>query len=173
MRWRSCCPTFPRFPAPILIVQHMPPAFTRFLAQRLSGFAGCRSRKPQKARLVSPGKIVGGAGRISSGRIEGTRATDENSDHAKTRRKIRAGPSVDVLFRSVAQSICQSGALAIVLTGMGQDGLRGCEHLAAAGAEIVVQDEATSVVWGMPGFVARAGLADAMLPICGYRSPHG
>ena len=48
---------------------------------------------------------------------------------------------------------------------MGQDGLRGCEHLSAAGAEIVVQDEATSVVWGMPGFVARAGLADAMLPI--------
>lgn len=73
-------------------------------------------------------------------------------------------PSVDVLFRSVAQ-IFSGRALAVVLTGMGQDGLRGCEVLASRGAEIVAQDEATSVVWGMPGFVAREGLADAVLPI--------
>jgi two-component system, chemotaxis family, protein-glutamate methylesterase/glutaminase len=55
--------------------------------------------------------------------------------------------------------------LAIVLTGMGQDGLRGCEELRAQGARIYVQDEASSVVWGMPGFVARAGLADKVLPL--------
>ena len=73
-------------------------------------------------------------------------------------------PAADVLFRSVAQAFGPS-ALAVVLTGMGQDGLRGCEAIRAAGGQIVVQDEATSVVWGMPGAVARAGLADRVLPL--------
>ena len=69
-------------------------------------------------------------------------------------------PSADVLFRSAAQ-VFANRVLAVVLTGMGQDGLRGCEALADLGAPIMVQDEATSVVWGMPGFVAKAGLADS------------
>ena len=73
-------------------------------------------------------------------------------------------PAVDVLFRSVAE-IYGPHALAIVLTGMGQDGLRGCQVIKEAGGQVMVQDEATSVVWGMPGFVARAGLADAVLPL--------
>lgn len=73
-------------------------------------------------------------------------------------------PSVDVLFRSVAR-VYRANALGVILTGMGQDGLKGCEALCAAGAPIVVQDEASSVVWGMPGFVARAGLAQKILPL--------
>jgi two-component system chemotaxis response regulator CheB len=73
-------------------------------------------------------------------------------------------PAVDVLFRSVAQSFGRN-ALAVVLTGMGQDGLRGCEAVREAGGQVLAQDEATSVVWGMPGYVARAGLADRVLPI--------
>jgi chemotaxis protein histidine kinase CheA len=73
-------------------------------------------------------------------------------------------PSVDVLFRSVA-SVYGGRALAIILTGMGQDGLKGCEALRAQGARVYVQDEASSVVWGMPGFVAKAGLADKVLPL--------
>src|SRR5581483_228027 len=73
-------------------------------------------------------------------------------------------PSVDVLFRSVA-SIYGGRSLAVILTGMGQDGLRSCEALRAEGSRIYVQDEASSVVWGMPGFVARAGLADKILPL--------
>jgi two-component system chemotaxis response regulator CheB len=73
-------------------------------------------------------------------------------------------PSVDVLFRSVA-AVYGARTLAIVLTGMGQDGLKGCEALRCQGARIYVQDEATSVVWGMPGFVARAGLADKVLAL--------
>ena len=73
-------------------------------------------------------------------------------------------PSVDPMFRSVAQ-VFGPHTLGVVLTGMGRDGLAGAETIRAAGGQIVVQDEATSVVWGMPGFVARAGLADAVLPI--------
>ena len=73
-------------------------------------------------------------------------------------------PSVDVLFRSVA-AVYGASALGVILTGMGQDGLKGCEALCAAGASVIVQDEASSVVWGMPGFVARAGLAEKILPL--------
>jgi two-component system, chemotaxis family, protein-glutamate methylesterase/glutaminase len=73
-------------------------------------------------------------------------------------------PSVDVLFHSVAR-LYGSRCLAVILTGMGQDGLKGCEALHALGARIYVQDEASSVVWGMPGYVARGGLADKILPI--------
>src|SRR5262249_12627397 len=73
-------------------------------------------------------------------------------------------PSVDVLFRSAAEAY-GPGVLAVVLTGMGEDGLRGCEAVRAAGGWVLVQDEASSVVWSMPGAVARAGLADGVLPL--------
>jgi two-component system chemotaxis response regulator CheB len=71
---------------------------------------------------------------------------------------------VDVLLRSVAQAFGPN-SLTVILTGMGQDGLRGCEAVREAGGQILVQDEVTSVVWGMPGFVARAGMADRVLPL--------
>jgi two-component system chemotaxis response regulator CheB len=73
-------------------------------------------------------------------------------------------PAVDVLFRSVAE-IYGPAALAIVLTGMGYDGCRGSEAIRDAGGRVLAQDEATSVVWGMPGAVARAGLAEELLPL--------
>ena len=73
-------------------------------------------------------------------------------------------PAVDALFRSATQ-VYGSHILAVVLTGMGHDGLRGCEAIREAGGQVIVQDEASSVVWGMPGFVAKAGLADAELPL--------
>ena len=73
-------------------------------------------------------------------------------------------PAVDVLFRSAA-TIYGSGILALILTGMGQDGLRGCQHIREVGGRVLAQDEATSVVWGMPGYVAQAGLAEKILPL--------
>jgi len=73
-------------------------------------------------------------------------------------------PAVDVLFRSVAE-VYKPHVLAVEMTGMGQDGLRGCQHIREAGGQILAQDQASSVVWGMPGFVANAGLADKVLPL--------
>ena len=73
-------------------------------------------------------------------------------------------PAVDVLFRSVVD-VYGAGCLGVILTGMGQDGLRGCERIRESGGRNIVQDEPTSVVWGMPGFVSRAGLADQTLPL--------
>ena len=73
-------------------------------------------------------------------------------------------PAVDPLLRSVVR-IYGAATLAVILTGMGQDGLKGCEQIAEAGGQILAQDEASSVVWGMPGFVARAGLAEKVLPL--------
>jgi two-component system chemotaxis response regulator CheB len=73
-------------------------------------------------------------------------------------------PAVDVLFRSMAETY-GCGTLAVVLTGMGQDGMKGSEPIVAAGGQVVVQDEATSVVWGMPGSVAHAGFAHQILPL--------
>jgi len=156
-------PAIPReFPVPILIVQHMPPTFTRFLAQRLNSICPLSVEEAAGGELLAPGKmwIAPGGFHLSVApagngpKLEITQGPPENS----------CRPSVDVLFRSVASAF-GGHALAVVLTGMGQDGLRGCELLAEAGSQIMVQDEATSVVWGMPGFVAKAGLAEVILPI--------
>ena len=73
-------------------------------------------------------------------------------------------PAVDVLFRSVAK-VYGTHTLAVVLTGMGQDGLRGCREIHAVGGRVFAQDEASSVVWGMPGYVANAGIAEQILPL--------
>jgi two-component system chemotaxis response regulator CheB len=156
-------PNFPHdFPVPILIVQHMPPAFTRFLAQRLTSLCQLPVEEAEEGTPVHAGKIVvapGGYHLVAEGRKPQTKL---HITHDPPENSCR--PSVDVLFRSVARAF-PNQVLAAVLTGMGQDGLRGCEQLAREGAEIIVQDEATSVVWGMPGFVAKAELADAVLPI--------
>jgi len=151
------------FPVPILIVQHMPPAFTRFLAQRLNASSKLNVKEVESGDIVDAGTvwIAPGDNHVLAVR-EGTSVrliTNQDCPENSCR------PSVDVLFRSVAKAYDRSSVLAVVLTGMGQDGFRGCEQLSEANAHIVVQDEATSVVWGMPGFVARAGLADAVVPL--------
>ncbi len=150
------------FPVPIVIVQHMPPTFTRFLAERLTAASPLLVREGVSGTRLEPGQawIAPGDFHMNVRREEGAirlaifQAQPENS----------CRPSVDVLFRSVAE-IYRDNALAVVMTGMGQDGLRGCEHVKVAHGQVIVQDEATSVVWGMPGFVAKAGLADCILPL--------
>lgn len=156
-------PQFPSdFPLPILIVQHMPPLFTRFLAERLQSATRLKVEEAAESATVAPGKILiapgdyhmeiasNGAGKV----VRLVQTPPENS----------CRPSVDVLFRSVSQ-VYGGSAVSAVLTGMGQDGLRGVETLKAQGAYVIAQDEASSVVWGMPGAVVRAGLADCVVPL--------
>ena len=148
--------------APVLIAQHMPPIFTNMLASRLSSKSELPVRECVSGEAVAAGRAV-----IAPGDFHMVVQQEVGAVRLKTHQGPRENfcrPSVDVLFRSIAQ-VYGERALAVVLTGMGQDGLKGCEMLRAAGARVYVQDEATSVVWGMPGFVARAGLADKVLPL--------
>jgi two-component system chemotaxis response regulator CheB len=149
-------------PVPVLIVQHMPPVFTRSLAERLHAQSKIAVKEAAPGDSVEAGHAYLAPGdyhlvvdrQALRPRLRTHQGPPENS----------CRPAVDVLFRSAVQSY-GPGVLAVVLTGMGQDGLRGCETIHEAGGQVVVQDEATSIVWGMPGFVARAGLADRILPL--------
>lgn len=150
------------FPVPVVIVQHMPPVFTRSMAQRLDAQSKIAVSEAVAGEMIQPGHayVAPGDFHMSLARSEGGarlklhQAPPENS----------CRPAVDVLFRSVAETHGGS-TLAVVLTGMGKDGLNGCGTIRERGGQVLVQDEATSVVWGMPGFVARAGLADQVLPL--------
>jgi len=150
------------FPLPIVIAQHMPPIFTDLLANRLSTKCPLPVRECKPGTVLEPGCIW-----LAPGDYHMVVKLEGGLIRLRTNQEPRENfcrPSVDVLFRSVA-AVYGARTLAVILTGMGQDGLQGCEALHAAGANIIVQDEATSVVWGMPGFVARAGLAEKILPL--------
>jgi two-component system, chemotaxis family, protein-glutamate methylesterase/glutaminase len=149
-------------PVPILIVQHMPPLFTRFLAERLAATSKVPISEAESGQILLRGCAIIAPGDYhlevtSDGGTVRTRLTQEPPENS-------CRPAVDPLFRSVAK-IYGAGVLAVVMTGMGSDGLLGAHAVRAAGGQILIQDEASSVVWGMPGFVARAGLADKVLPL--------
>lgn len=150
------------FPIPILIVQHMPPVFTRFLADRLSSRSRVVVREAEDDAVVEPGTVWVAPGdhhmtvwkdgeRV---RLRLDRGPQENS----------CRPSADPLFRSAA-AIFGGRTLGLILTGMGHDGLLGAQAIRRAGGQLIAQDEASSVVWGMPGAIVAAGLADAVLPL--------
>ncbi|HTU90365.1 MAG TPA: chemotaxis response regulator protein-glutamate methylesterase [Gemmataceae bacterium] len=156
----------PVFPAdwnvPLVVVQHMPPDFTARLAERLNAKSRLRVREAAAGEPISAAQawvargdhhlLVQQEGNVVClGLHQGPPVNG-------------CRPAVDVFFHSAAE-VYGSGVLAVVLTGMGQDGLRGCERVRAAGGQILVQDEASSVVWSMPGAVAQAGLADRVLPL--------
>ncbi len=149
-------------PVPIVIVQHMPPIFTQGLAERLTAKSGITVQEGSPGTPLLSGKawVAPGDYHMVVTR-KGTRVElDLNQDPQEN----SCRPSVDALFRSVAR-VFGPRTLAVILTGMGEDGLRGCEVLKECGAPILAQDEASSVVWGMPGAVAKAGLADTVLPL--------
>jgi len=156
-------PRFPAdFPLPILIVQHMPPLFTRFLAERLQSGAKLRVEEASDGAPVVAGSVLIAPGDYHM-RVRGSGGeTVVRLDQAAPENSCR--PSVDVLFRSIGE-LYGGAAISAVLTGMGQDGLRGAAMLKANGAFVIAQDEATSVVWGMPGAVAGAGLANCVVPL--------
>lgn len=145
---------------PILITQHMPPTFTAILAEHLSRVSGLEAGEGKDGERVLPGRIYVAPGGMHM-EIHGKqgavaiRLTDEPPINF-------CRPSVDPMFRSAAK-IWGRHALGLMLTGMGSDGVEGARILVQSGATILVQDRSSSVVWGMPGRVAKAGLASAML----------
>ncbi len=150
------------FPAPIVIVQHMPPLFTKMLAERLNGQCKLLVHEGAEGMRVEAGNVYIAPGNYHmlvtthSGHLQLTLNQEPQENSCR--------PAVDPLFRSIAD-VCGGQCVCAVLTGMGQDGLRGCEIVRERGGYIIAQDEATSVVWGMPGFVAKAGLADEVVPL--------
>ena len=155
-------PIFPAdFPVPMVIVQHMPPLFTKILAERLNTKSKLTVTEGHQGEILHPGQawIAPGGYHMVVKRQGTSVGLQINKDPPEN----SCRPAADVLFRSVTQAY-GANVLGIVLTGMGQDGLRGSEHIRDTGGQIFAQDEATSVVWGMPGYVAEAGLADKVLP---------
>lgn len=150
------------FPLPIMVVQHMPALFTRLLAERLSTTCQLPVEEASQGRRVEPGKILIAPGDFHMKVASHGSGLQVFLDQSPLQNSCR--PAVDALFTSIAE-VCGGAVLAVVLTGMGQDGLRGVELLKAQGACVLAQDEASSVVWGMPGAVANAGLADRVLPL--------
>jgi two-component system chemotaxis response regulator CheB len=150
------------FLVPVVIVQHMPPLFTKALAERLTSQSRIRVDEGIQGGMLERGRAWVAPGNFHM-IVEKSGATVRIGTHQGPPENS-CRPAVDVLFRSVAETY-GSHALAVVLTGMGQDGLRGCEAIREAGGQVLVQDEASSVVWGMPGFVAKAGLAEEVLPL--------
>jgi two-component system chemotaxis response regulator CheB len=149
-------------PVPILIVQHMPPLFTKILADRLQASTKVRACEAQEGDILEPGKAYIAPGNFHMTVVrEGTKVRVAlNQDQPEN----SCRPAVDVLFRSVAR-VYGGGTLAAVLTGMGQDGSRGAAHIAELGGTIIVQDAATCVVPSMPGAVVALGVSDGAYPI--------
>jgi len=147
---------------PIVIAQHMPATFTTVLAQHIGRASGRPSAEAAHGMEIRPGHIYLAPGDFHfQVTREGTVCVARLSQTAP---ENFCRPSVDPLFRSVAQHFGPDGC-AVMLTGMGSDGCAGARIMAAGGAPIIAQDEATSVVWGMPGAVAQAGICSAILPL--------
>jgi two-component system chemotaxis response regulator CheB len=148
--------------APVLITQHMPPMFTTVLAEHLSRVSGRGAHEADDGEPVLAGGIyVAPGGRhmrvVRDGELVKIALDDEPPINF-------CKPSVDPLFASAAE-VWGPSALALILTGMGSDGTKGAAEIVAAGGSVIAQDEATSVVWGMPRSVAQAGLCSAVLPL--------
>ena len=147
---------------PMLIVQHMPPTFTTILAEHLARLSGRPCAEGRDGEAIQPGRIY-----VAPGDHHMLVAADGRRRLIRINRDAPENfcrPAVDVLFRSAARAF-GAATLAVVLTGIGADGTRGGRDIVDAEGALLAQDEATSVVWGMPGSVARAGLCSAVLPL--------
>ena len=149
-------------PVPVLIVQHMPAMFTKMLAERLGNSSAVKVDEAIAGTICKPGQvwIAPGGFHLTVSKAGAEYHLDLNQNPPEN----SCRPAADVLFRSAA-TVNGPNTLAVVLTGMGEDGLIGCRLIHQAGGQVIVQDKATSVVWGMPGAVAKANLADRQLSL--------
>jgi two-component system, chemotaxis family, protein-glutamate methylesterase/glutaminase len=171
-------PRLPKdFPVPVLIVQHMPKLFTGALAERLDKCCALRVQEAYDDAVIRPGTVWLAPGdahmEVAPRRVM---TSDAEPDSAGMRVRLHqqeplnhCKPAVDYLFLSAAR-MCGAGTLALVMTGMGADGLKGARAVHEEGGTVLAQDETTSAVWGMPGRVSEAGIASATLPLWGIAS---
>jgi two-component system chemotaxis response regulator CheB len=153
------------FPLPVMIVQHMPEVFTKLFAERLDGRCKLRVREAEEGDAVRAGTISIAKGNWHMEVLAASRAGSPATLHLNQGPlENHCRPAVDALFRSAA-GVYGAGVLAVVLTGMGSDGLIGCRIVRGHGGSVLAQDQASSTVWGMPGAVANAGLAHKVLPL--------
>jgi two-component system chemotaxis response regulator CheB len=155
-------PLPPNFPVPILVVQHMPPIFTKHLANRLDQNCQLEVIEAQSGTVVRPGMVA-----IAPGDFHMTVKRKGLGIQILTNKDMPENscrPAVDVLFRSVSDTY-RAASVAVVLTGMGQDGRRGSSQIHEAGGYVIAQDEESSIVWGMPRAVAESGCADEILSL--------
>jgi len=156
----------PRLPAnlpvPVVLVQHMPPVFTRYLAERIDAAGPLRAVECAGGELLTAGCIFVAPGDYHLQLTRDERGVVTQLTQAEPENSCR--PAADVLFRSAA-AVYGPNVLGVVLTGMGQDGLVGARAISKAGGQILAQDEASCVVWGMPKAVEQAGLADGVHPL--------
>jgi two-component system, chemotaxis family, protein-glutamate methylesterase/glutaminase len=150
------------FPAPVLVVQHMPPLFTKFLAERLEKACALRVREAVQGARLEPGTIwiAPGDFHMEVERQDGGVALHLHQGPLEN----SCRPAVDPTFRSAVEAY-GSRVLGVIMTGMGHDGLQGARCIFDAGGQILAQDEKSSVVWGMPRFIVEEGLADEVLPL--------
>ena len=149
-------------PVPVLLVQHMPPVFTRQFAQRLDRLCALQVVEAVDGTPLAPGTVHLAPGDHHLTIRKTGRGLQTALDQAPPENFCR--PAVDPLFRSAVDAF-DGAVLGVVLTGMGADGRIGAGRIRETGGTVVVQDQATSVVWGMPGAVATAGFADEVLPL--------
>lgn len=150
------------FPVPIVIVQHMPPVFTKHLAARLNQICSLEVAEAAGGESLRPGQVLIAPGDFHLELVRKGISVVTALHQRPPENSCR--PAVDVLFRSAA-NVYGPSCLALILTGMGQDGLRGGEQIVHAGGTLIAQDESTSVVWGMPRAVTEAGLTTRTLPL--------
>jgi two-component system chemotaxis response regulator CheB len=148
--------------APVLITQHMPPTFTTILAEHLGRATGRLAREAEDGEPIRAGRIYVAPGHLH---LKVARSNGHSVVVLDDSAPVHfCKPSVDVLFSSAAEA-WGGWVLGLVLTGMGTDGVKGGADIVASGGSIMAQDEPTSIVWGMPGAVAQAGLCSQVLPL--------
>jgi two-component system chemotaxis response regulator CheB len=150
------------FPVPIVVVQHMPPIFTRLLAERLASHSAIPVEEGSAEVILTAGHAWIAPGNFHMKVMRVGLSCRLTLNQEKPENSCR--PAVDVLFRSVA-SAYGANVLGVVMTGMGSDGVIGAQDIRDAGGDVIIQNEASSVVWGMPGLVHASGLADAAYPL--------
>ena len=146
-------------PAAVVIVQHMPPMFTKSLAERLDRSSAIEVKEAQDGDKVESGKVL-----IAPGGYHMVMTKDWTVKMNQDPQVCGVRPSVDVLMQSVSQ-VCKTATLGVVLTGMGSDGTNGASRIKAMGGQVIVEHESTCSIYGMPKSVVDAGFADKSVPL--------